>query len=186
MSTARCLEAFPRVTELVLLHNRCHVVAVTEHLDVFMRPRFIKSCGTWQNSAKPRSTADFSQRLPHWNCDSFHTWCCLATVIKTAMLRFTDNTEMVQIGNVTFLFLYYSYSFESVIIMESQAGRQAYYTKGSTGIANWLLIHVLNTMFCVVGRDHITAITFSSGSQYAYRFCVYFSPWEKPRAAAWR
>lgn len=89
MSNEHC-QMFGGITELVLLHNRCHMLAVNEHLDAFMRPCFIKCCGTWLNSAKPCYTADFSQRLPRGNCDSFHTWCCLATVIKTAMLRFTN------------------------------------------------------------------------------------------------
>lgn len=50
------------------------------------------------------------------------------------------------------------------------------YRQMSTVIANWLLIHGLNTMFCVEGSVYITAITVSRGSQCANRFYVFFSP----------
>lgn len=179
MSSARCLEAFPRVTELVLLHNRCHTFAVNKHLDAFMRPRFIRCCGIWQNSAKPCFTAGFSRGFLMGT--GTHSTPDVASSPWSKQPQFASQTEimqMVQIGNVylfIYLYIWYSYNFESVIIMESQAGRPAYYTEGSAGIANWLLIYVLNTMFCVVCRDHITAITFSSGSQCANRFCVYFA-----------
>lgn len=85
----------------------------------------------------------------------------------------TDTMQMGQIGNVLGVFVLFLSLWECHY--HGVPTRQAYYTEGSTGTANWLLIHVLNTMFCAVGRDHITAITFSSGSQYANRFWVYFS-----------
>lgn len=141
--------------------------------------RFIKRCGTCLYPAQPRSTADFSQMLPHGNWDSFHTWC-LASPLWSKQRRFvskTDTTKMVQIWSVFFkiIIIIKNILLALRVSLSWSPRQQACYTEGSSGRANWLFIHVLNTMFCVVGRNHITAITFSSGSQYANRFCVYFS-----------
>lgn len=101
----------------------------------------------------------------------------------------TDATSDLQIVQIFFLWLFalcrdeslafrfikfseHHYLLESLCLIDSQG---ITHRQTSTVIANWPLIHVLNTMFCEEGRNCITAITFSSGSQCAYRFCVFFT-----------
>lgn len=176
MSTARCWEAFPRVLELVLLRNGCHTAAVDEHLHAFVRPMFYQAL--W-NLAESCKASFYSRLLPDassWELELIpHLMSRLSTVIKTATLHF-KNRHHKNGSDLEWIFFIIINILLALRVSLSWSPRQrACYTERSSGRANWLFIHVLNTMFCGVGRNHITAITFSSGSQYANRFCVYFS-----------
>lgn len=192
---ARCLESFQCVTELVLLHNRCHMVPLN---DLFfwgggvIYLQFV----LWNSTrcGEPAIAAPFYSTLPtaasSGICVSFHTWCWFATWSRQSskQLRSVSQTDakhkLFWLWIFFFLFFWfafnvprwltriYSLSPWSHCLIDRQG---ITYRQMSTVIANWPLIHVLNTMFCEEGRDYITAITFSSGSQCANRFCVFFS-----------
>lgn len=123
---------------------------------------------------KPAIAAPFYSTLPtaasSGICVSFHTWCWFATWSRQSskQLRSVSQTDAThRLWSFFFFFFWfafnvprwltriYSWSLGSIIIsMESLCliGRQGItYRQMSTVIANWPLIHVLNTMFCEGG-----------------------------------
>lgn len=151
-------------------------------------------CGTQQGVANlpslPHFTVHFPQRLPLGSVS--HSTPDVGSPpdlgsLQNNYARFhkqMPNTDCSDCESFFFLFFWfafnvprwltriYSLSPWSHCLIDRQG---ITYRQMSTVIANWPLIHVLNTMFCEEGRDYITAITFSSGSQCANRFCVFFS-----------
>ena len=103
---------------------------------------------------------------------SFHTWCWFATWSQQASKQLCSIsqteaacTQIVWIGTVSFLLICFQcaklipiYSWSLVTSLSPQshsfwlADRQGItYRQMNTVLANWTLIHVLNTMFCKEG-----------------------------------
>lgn len=155
--------------------------------------QFAKSCETQQGVANLPSLSHFTVHFPQYpppgsvshSTPDVTSPPDLNTLWKTTTLSYTNRCHMhaaLTVNLLSFLsFLSFFWlalnvpSLGSIIIpMESLLlidRRDITYRQMSTVITNWPLVCVPNTMFCKEGRDCVTAITFSGGSQCANRLC---------------
>lgn len=122
MSNERCqmCEGIPTVAELVLLHNRCHTVPAKQHLEAFMNPHQVPwnlKGSLVQEGPLPEASSWDLDPIPHLMSrrhrdQNSHTWFHKQTPHK-----------WFRLGIFLCLFVFRSFSFESIIIMESQTGR---------------------------------------------------------------
>lgn len=182
------------------MHNRCQMVPPNEHFLGYLSPvcQVLWNSSVANLSSLSYFTLHFPQCPPLGSTSHSTPDVGSPTWSRQSALSFTNRCHMRPMRSYDheslpselfvpgwLMHLHWWNLVSNIISMESLCliERQGIaYRQMSTVIANWPLIHVPNTMFCEEGSNYIRAITVSSGSQCAYRFCVFFSSfgWESP------